>query len=262
LKIEIKIRHSGGLVDPVTVAEVCRGFADLCRALPVTTSSSGDRVQIRARMRGLRRGSLRLEFLIDALDQLVINPDARALVVGIAGGLLIELFKSLAARTPIARTARAKEAVELLKNPQVAASLRDIVSALQRDPVVTEVEVSSNQDAASLDRNDLENADKMLAEQVRDTARDEKILWGKHVQIKAMAGSGSDQDWQIWWDDESKAGQSAWVRSPRIPSGESWTPGPNKRVVADLKVRSRATRPDQVEYAEILNVHWREMRRD
>jgi hypothetical protein len=244
----------------MTVAGVCYGMSSLCRHLPVEVE--GERVQIRARVRSLKRGSLKLEFVIKALEQATNNPDIRAIAVGIASSAIVELFKMLIGRTSIAKNAKAKELAELIKTPEVATALRETLSALQRDPVVTEIEVSTSSDSVKLSREQIARADQELAEWASDLSREDSPLWIKHAQIKEIIGIGPNQEWKIWWDDGSTNGVTALVRAPTIPSGETWKPRPNKRIVVDLRVRYRPGHPRRVESAEILNVHWREMRDD
>lgn len=135
-------------------------------------------------MRSLKHGSLRLEFIITALEQAANNPDIRALAVGMAGNLIIEFFKWLANRTPMARDAKHKEVLVHLRNPEIATALRDVLSPLLRDPVVEELEITNSKEKIKLEREELERAKKEVEEWAREPSSEERILWGKQRSDK------------------------------------------------------------------------------
>lgn len=248
-------------VDPQTLAAVCEGISSLANQEIV---AEGQVVQVAAKVDRLTNGSLVLGFLITAaLSSAAAKTAIGSIATGLAATAIWEGFRRVHEQSDGAKRRKAEEFAKTLRHPKVVDALKDIFDALQRDAAVSGLKIEAdkrlNLRPVQFDTGQIERADEALEEIEPELLRGEQILWRKHIRILEIVGEPPVVRWRIWWDQPG-GDCTAWVSAPRIPGSRSWTPGKDKTLVVDLRIRYRGNaKTFRLQSAEIFSVLWAEM---
>lgn len=267
-QLVVVLNHRRGWsIEPKTIAAIALGVEDLCRFQRVYVG--GQRVEVRARVRRVRQGSIKFHFDLQPIVDAATSDFGVGVASSIAASLVIATFRWLYEQTPqgrraasktLAKTLLSRETIEAVRSPELLGALRDLFSALQRDESITSLKVEAGDKDQTFDATAIEQADQVLVADDSAAPRDESVLWGKHVRIVDIIGQGPTEEWRLHWENPSGTVHESWVKAARVPSGNTWQAGIDKTLMVDMKVKVRHLNGRaNVESAEIWSVHWAQM---